>query len=121
MSLSNYPVFEKWMHILDWIFDTSEKYPKSVRFTLANRTINHALEIEELLIEAIYTKKRLPMLYKINIYVEKIRVLMRIAHKRSYISTKQYGYISEAINNFGSMIGGWIKSEQTKTTKPVND
>jgi hypothetical protein len=109
MALENYPLFEKWTTIQDWIMDVAEKYPKNARFTLANRTINHALDVQEKLIEAIYSKKRLALLYQINIYVEKIRVLLRIAWRRRFIGEKQFEFAAREINEFGSMIGGWIK------------
>lgn len=107
----DYPVFQKWNEILDWILDTSEKFPKNSRFTFSTRIINLSLSILELLIEAIYdSDNRKTLLKKINIELEKLRVFFRLSHSRKYISTKQYNFISKQINGFGKMIGGWIKS-----------
>jgi flagellar biosynthesis/type III secretory pathway protein FliH len=77
MAKEDYPVFEKWSKILDWILDTVEKFPKSARFSLASRIANIALDVMEKIIEAIYTKKRLYILRNINLYIEKLRVLFR--------------------------------------------
>jgi hypothetical protein len=33
----DYPAFQKWYKLLDWILDKCEKYPKSVRFTFSSR------------------------------------------------------------------------------------
>lgn len=112
MNAEKFPVVEKWGQILEWIVDRAGHYPKSTRFTIAGRTINHALDIQEKLIEAIYTKNRLHILVQINIYTEKLRFLIRLAFRNHYISIQQFEFISAEINAFGKMIGGWIKSSR---------
>jgi len=105
----DYPLFVKWVDATDWILDTVEKFPKSVRFTLSGRIGNLTLDVMEGIIEAIYTKERAYILKQINLYIEKLRVLFRISHKRQYISGKQYEYVSELLNEAGRMVGGWKK------------
>ncbi len=109
-----YPLFEKWSSTLDWILDTVEKFPKSVRFTLSSRIANISLDILERIIEAIYRKKRLHILYDINLYIEKLRILFRISMARKYISIRQYEYIISQLNETGKMTGGWIKHETNR-------
>jgi len=110
----DYPLFEKWSHILDWILNTVEKFPKSARFSLASRIANIALDVLEKIIEAIYRKKRLHILYDINLYIEKLRVLFRICMTRKYISLKQYEFIISNLDEAGKMTGGWIKHETNR-------
>ncbi len=105
-----YPVFQKWYHILDWILDKCEKYPKDVRFTVSNRIAALSLDVLERIIEAIYTKKRAYILDSINLYIEKLRVFFRLSFERRYISSGQYAYISTELDEVGKMIGGWRKS-----------
>ena len=62
-----------------------ERFPRNARFSLASRLADMALETMELIIEAIYTKNRLHILNTINLYMEKQRVLFRIAHDRRYM------------------------------------
>lgn len=106
----DYPAFQKWYRILDWILNTCEKYPKSVRFTFSNRIINYSMDILEKLITAIYQKNKKPILNQINLIIEMLRVFFRLSFERRYISNKQYLYIATEINEFGQMIGGWVKS-----------
>ena len=106
-----YPIFEKWSKVLDWILDTVEKFPKNVRFTLSGRIANIALDILEKIIEAIYTRNRWYILRTINLYIEKLRVLFRISFERKVISMKQYEFISIELNEAGMMIGGWQRVE----------
>ncbi len=106
----NYPIFVKWMTTLDWILDRCEALPRSVRFSISTRISNHALDVLEGIIECIYTKDRTQILNRLNLYIEKLRVLFRICHTRGYISGKQYEYIAEELTETGNMIGGWRKS-----------
>ena len=106
----SYPVFVKWSETTDWILDITEKMPKSVRFSLSSRIANLALDVVEAIVAAIYTKNRAHMLDRANLYIEKLRVLFGICHRRKYISMRQYAHISERLNEAGQMIGGWRKS-----------
>lgn len=109
-----YPLFEKWSKTLDWILDIIEKFPKSVRFSLSSRIANISLDVLEKIIEAIYTQKRVHILYAINLYIEKLRIMFRICFQRKYISVKQYEYIIGELNEAGKMTGGWIKHETSR-------
>ena len=106
----DFPLFVKWSDSTDWILNTVEKFPKSVRFTISGRIANITLDVMEGIIEAIYTKERRHILEKINLYIEKLSVMFRICYKRRYLSQKQYEYVSELLNESGKMIGGWKKT-----------
>ena len=106
----DFPIFVKWFDATDWILDTVEKFPKSVRFTISGRISNLTLDVMEGIVEAIYTKDRSYILERINLYIEKLRVMFRITYKRKYISAKQYEHISGLLNEAGKMTGGWKKS-----------
>jgi len=106
----DYPAFQKWYKILDWILDTCEKFPKNVRFTISTKISNLSIEILDGLISAIYKKEKKIHLIEINLTLEKLRIFMRLSHERKYLSNSQYHFISKELNLFGSMIGGWIKT-----------
>ena len=105
----DFPLFVKWFDATDWIMEKVEKSPKSVRFTISSRISNMTLDVMEGIIEAIYTKDRVYILDKINLYIEKLRVMFRISYKRRYLSRHQYEYVSEILEETGKMIGGWKK------------
>jgi flagellar biosynthesis/type III secretory pathway protein FliH len=106
---NNYPVFVKWLDTTDWILSSVDKFPKSVRATISNRIVNTALDVMEGIVEAIYSKDRQNILKKVNLNLEKLRVMYRIAFNRRYVSSKQYEFISELFSETGKMIGGWRK------------
>lgn len=115
----DYPVFNKWLTVQDWILDRTEVFPKSVRFSFSDRIANLSLDITEGIIEAIYSKDRAYILDKLNLYIEKLRVLFRISFNRKYLSSSQYEFISRELNETGVMVGGWRKSAHEKNRKPV--
>ena len=107
----DFPVFVKWSDATDWILDTVEKFPKSVRFTISGRIGNMTLDVLEGIIEAIYSKDRSHILGKLNLNIEKLRVMFRISYRRKYISRSQYEYVSEMLDETGKMLGGWKKRQ----------
>ena len=112
-----YPIFTHWYATLDWILATVEGFPRKARFSVASRIADAALDTMDLIVEAIYTKERLPLLQQINLCLEKQRVLFRIAHDRHYISPRQYEYIAGALDETGRMAGGWRKDICEKNRK----
>ena len=97
--------------VIMWLMGRVEKFPRSHKFTLGDRTVNLALDTLELLIEATYTRDRLRLLRKANVQLEKLRYLIRLCRDFKLLSAKQYAYISNEINEVGKRIGGWIRSQ----------
>lgn len=50
---------------------------------------------------------------------ETLRYLIRLIHDLDLISNKQYGLISEQINEVGWMVGGWSESVEEKIRSPA--
>ena len=107
----DYPLYVKWSEATDWILDTVEKFPKSVRFSIASRIADLTLDVMEGIIEAIYSKDRRSVLNEINLNLEKLRIMFGICHRRKYLSSGQYEHISRIIDESGRMVGGWRKKE----------
>ena len=103
----DYPLFVHWYKTLDWILSTVERFPRSARFTLGSRLADASLDTMELITEAIYTRSRKQILDRINLCIEKQRVLFRIATDRRYLSLKQHEHIARALDEAGRMAGGW--------------
>ena len=111
MPASNVQAVPKLYDVIIWLMGRVEKFPRSQKFTLGDRTVNLALDTLELLIEATYTRDRLALLRKANVQLEKLRYLIRICHDFKMLSAKQYAYISNEMNEVGKLIGGWIRSQ----------
>ena len=94
-------------------WDAWRKFPRAPqKFTLGDRTLNLALDTLELLIEAIYTTQTFTLASESQtVQLEKLRYLIRICHDFKLLSSKQYAYISNEINEVGKLVGGWIRSQ----------
>ncbi len=108
------PIFTRWMQFLEWLLPTTEKFPKRIRFTFSDRIENLALDIAEDLVEARYSRDKKTILYRINLRLEKLRILLRLCHSLRYLPHQAYEHASKAINEVGRMLGGWIKEQQGK-------
>jgi hypothetical protein len=97
-------VFMKWVDFLKWLLDTTDKFPKKIRFTFTTRIDNIALDILENIIECRYNRGfRQAGLKKINLELEKLRVLLRICHELKYLSNHQYEFCAVHLNEVGKM------------------
>ena len=105
------PVFVKWIDFLKWLLLTTEKFPKSARFTFADRINNLALDVVADLVEARYSRQKSPILRQVNLSLEKLRVLLRISYEQRLLSYKAYEHSMYSINEVGKMVGGWIKQQ----------
>lgn len=106
------PIFTRWLEFLAWLLPTTEKFPKRVRFTFADRINNLALDIVEDLAEARYSREKQHLLRRVNLRLEKLRILLRLCHRLQYLSHQSYEHAMREINDVGRMLGGWIKQQE---------
>jgi len=116
-------LFTHWFDLLNWLFDRTTRFPRNIRHTLTNRIEVLALDILMNIVEARYDRKvRWERLTKVNLDLEKMRVLMRLCHSRHYISNRQYEHASREIEKAGRMTGGWKRFQENRdetSGKPV--
>jgi hypothetical protein len=107
----DYPLFEHWYRSTDWLLDRCEQMPRNVRFTLSSRIAELALDTLDLITQAIYAREKRPLLQRINLNLERLRILLRLCHDRRLISTAQLEFAAEAVRTAGAMCGGWLKKQ----------
>jgi len=111
---------EKCYQFLLWLVPTVEKFPKSQKFLLGDRIQNLALDVQESLIEATYSKNPAAHLSSANMRLEKLRFLFRLALDLKYIDLRRYEFAARAVDEIGRMAGGWMKASRAeKTPQPV--
>ena len=104
------PVYTVWEEFCGWTFDHTAKIPKSQRFTFGQRIDSITLEILLMIVTCIYSKEKRAALTRINLELEKLRVLWRLVQKRGWMNVKQLDYANRCIDEAGRMIGGWLKA-----------
>ena len=106
------PIFVTWLDFLAWLLPTTAKFPKHIRFTFTSRIDTLALDVVEDLVEARYSRDKRAILARANLRLEKLRVLLRLCHTLCYLPHARYEHAIRAINEVGTMLGGWRKQQE---------
>ena len=104
------PVLEQAHHFLLWLIPTVDKFPRSQKFLLGDRIQSTALDMLEGLIDATYSRKRVPILTTVNLKLERLRFLFRLSKDLKYLDHRRYEYSARALDQIGRQVGGWIKA-----------
>lgn len=112
------PLFVHWMDFLDWLLQATEKFPKSARFSFASRIDNLALDVAEDIVEARYSSEKGGILRRANLRLEKMRILVRLSHRRRYLSNAGYEHAARRLDEAGRMLGGWSKQAAGRNLSP---
>ena len=111
------PVYTLLVEVVGWTLDRTAGLPKSHRFTFGERVDRLTLDCLELTIEAVYAapEQKVAPLRRVNLNLEKLRVLWRLMCDRRWISQQQLFFVSQKLDELGRMIGGWIKQAERKS------
>ena len=90
------------------------KFPRSHKFTLADRLQNHLSDLLELYIEAYFssTATKRSLLSKANIKLEQLRHYFRLCFDLGLYPSTRYEEFALKIDEIGRMTGGWLKALQ---------
>ena len=104
-------IYQKHYDLILYAFPIINRFPKAQRFVLGQQIQNCLLDIAKLIVRANKQRGKLPTLAEIDIELEKLRLLIRLAKDLRLLAMKQYGLIAERIDEIGRLLGGWIKSQ----------
>lgn len=111
-------VFAAWEQFVGWLLERTEKFPKRVAFTFRTRIDNLALDVYERLIEARYQRERGTLLTRINLDLEKLRLLLRLAHEQRVLDPRAFSRACGELDTVGRMVGGWQRAQRLEATAP---
>ncbi|MBI5362394.1 MAG: four helix bundle protein [Planctomycetes bacterium] len=99
---------QKWEETAGWLIESTAKWPKSARFGLVQKVDNHALDIVEMLVVARYEPgSRRKLLRVINLRLERLRFLLRIARTRNVMPADKFETAMRGVDELGRMLHGW--------------
>jgi hypothetical protein len=101
---------EKAYQFVLWLVPTVEKFPRAQKFLLGDRIQSIALDVMEGLVEATYTRNRAPVLRAVNLKLEKLRLLFRLATDLEILDLRRYEHAARSIDEIGRLVGGWLKA-----------
>ena len=108
------PAVEQMYQFLRWLIPAVERFPRSQKFLLGDRIQTTALDVQECLLEATYTKARTRPLNGANMGLEKLRMFFRLAYDLHYLDMRRYEYAARSLDEVGRLIGGWIRQERAR-------
>ena len=97
-----------------WLLPQVAKFPRAHRFTLGERMETAILDVLEQLVEAQYSRRKLDLLRAVNLRLERLRFLIRLAKDLQVMSLRHYEYAVEHLHEVGSLVGGWLKQQQRR-------
>jgi hypothetical protein len=106
------PVVEKQYRLILWALPKLANFPKDQRFLLADRIERLLLDVLEMLVEAVYTRNNRQILIRVNLKLDVIRFMIRIAKDMRYIDIKAYDFFCQGVLEVGKMVGGWLRAEK---------
>lgn len=108
------PLFSHWERTTRDLLGRTQKFPKRVRFTFSTRIDNLALDVYEGLVEARYSPSKMQTLRKVNLELEKLRLLLRLSHDEGYLDHRGFEHVARNVDEAGRMVGGWIRERQSR-------
>jgi hypothetical protein len=105
-----FPIIKEWASTAKDIFAATTLFPRNVRASLCMKIENYTLEVQDLLIDAFYSKTKREYLLTINNRLEKLRFLIRFSYDLRFVNESRYITLVKRINKTGAMVGGWLKT-----------
>ena len=93
-----------------WLLPKIEKFPRSFKFNLGDRTVGIALDLLVLLVEAAYSAEKSQLLEAANRKANALRYLVRLTKDLKFMSVDSFSFAAQRLEEIGRMIGGWQKS-----------
>ena len=108
------PALEAHYRFILWLLPVLDRFPRSQKFLLGDRIQGVALDVLESLIEATYTRQRSGHLVRANLGIEKLRVLMRLAHDLRHLDSRRYEHAARVLDEVGRRTGAWSKAHRVR-------
>jgi len=104
-------VFTRCYDLLAWLMPKAEKFPRAFRFTVTQRLMDAALDVQEALFEAQSQRDaaRLASLRAADAALSRLRLYLRLAHHWRWLSSGQFEHVSAIVAEIGRLLGGWLK------------
>ena len=104
-------VFTRCYDLLAWLLPKAEKFPRAYRFTVTQRLVDAALDVQEALVEAQSQRDaaRLASLRAADAALSRLRLYLRLAHQWRWLNHGQFEHVSAMVAEIGRLLGGWLK------------
>ena len=90
-DMSSLIIYQRHYDLMIYSFPIVSRFPRDQRFVLGQQIQNQMVEIGKMLVHANKLKQKRGKLYEIDIELEKLRLLLRLAKDLGLMSVKKYG------------------------------
>ncbi|MFA7653448.1 MAG: four helix bundle protein [Candidatus Magasanikbacteria bacterium] len=106
------PIFQQAYNLFKLFHSYKTVVPKQDRFTIFERCEQLNLDIIEYILQASTEQRpaKAPILERTSGKLNLLRVLVRLMKDVKTIDAKKYAALTEAIDEVGRQLGGWIRS-----------
>ena len=95
-----------------WLTRHIEKFPRHHRYSLGLYMEQQLYTILKNLIRAKYTKNKAATLAEVNLDLETLRFLIRMAKDLTILPVKSHSHAAGVLMDIGSQVGGWMRSSR---------
>ena len=106
------PALEAMYQLVRWLIPTVDRFPRRQKFLLGDRIQSTALAGLERLVEATFTRSRSRLLDRVNVDLDKLRLLLRLAKELGYLDARRYEHAARRIDEVGRLVGGWRRAHR---------
>ena len=107
--LEDLKIFHNTYEFLKWLHPLLNKFPKSEKYTMAQKIEIALLNFLESIIQSNNDFDKKESLRKAIVELDKLRIFFRLSKDLQFISFPEYEHGSILINEIGRMLGGWYK------------
>ncbi len=110
------PIFKRTYDLYKTFYGYRDGIQKQDRHTIWQKCENIILEILEgiLLASQAYKSEKLPILERVSVKLNVLRVFLRLMKDVKIIDNKKYTTLEGLVDEIGRMLGGWIKSSRDR-------
>ena len=108
------PIFLKHYDLMAWLIPCTLAFPKSQRGVLARQVQTELFRFNEWLVEAGTAEDPLLALGEADKSLSRLRIYLRLCSDLKLLSVSQYEHGSRLAAEVGKLLGGWIRSRQSK-------
>jgi len=112
MGMDNLVIYQKMYDLILYSVPIINRFPQSQRFIIGQQIQNSMIDVSKLIVHANKSRNKLPILFEIDLEIEKLRLLIRLAKDLKFMSIKKYENHAMMIDEIGKILGGWIKKSQ---------
>ena len=118
--MSELSIIQKTYDLIKWYIPILNRFPKTFKFQLGDRTTTRLYDFLETLLSVQYKSDKLNDLIQLNQSLVVLRYQARLLLDFEIIDLKRYENIILKLNDIGTDLGGWIKQQKNIQKPPKN-